>query len=465
MQLLLFGVTIVATRVLSIEAFGAYALASLFVILARALFYVGPYEYLLKSQHESDLYSACFGANVVLAVFSCLILTAFYFAAPHIFQTDNVSMLVALLTPSIFLVATTAWYEAVLLRAVRVRRYYLSNLAGDVAGSAAAVALLLDGFGVASLVVQTYVRLLVLLAIYVFSTSDRPHLGAGLGRIGTVLRWSRTRYAAVLLNFTSAYGADMVLGATLTPAVTGLYRASNRIVSALTDLFAQPLQKIAQTNLSATYVREQPLGTSWLTMLSGVGAIAWAGLLTLAFLADDLVPFALGAKWAPAVPIVIVFCIVKAFSMLDAVTTAFLVCHDQQRMMLRVQIGTAAAVLLLALTASPWGPVAVAIAVGIAMTSISVIYGIMVWRLSKAEADAIVDLIKTSAPPVLWVALGLTALKTLAPAQEGIEAVVTGAAVAALGFAIGIFSVRHRMLSAIGSLGHVPGQVQQAGQS
>ena len=41
-QLLIFGVTIVATRQLSIDEFGSYALASLFLIVARALFYVGP---------------------------------------------------------------------------------------------------------------------------------------------------------------------------------------------------------------------------------------------------------------------------------------------------------------------------------------------------------------------------------------------------------------------------------------
>ncbi len=453
-QLLMFVVTIVATRVLSIEAFGAYALASLFLILARALFYVGPYEYLLKSQHDETLYSACFGANLVLAGLCGLLLVGFNSAAPHIFQTNLVGSLIAYLTPSIFLVAATAWYEAVLLRAMRVRRYYVGTLIGDISGATVAVLMLLDGYGVKSLIVQTYVRLFILLLFYMISIRSHPGFGAGMSRIGEVLRWSRARYAAVMLNFTSAYGADILLGALLSPTATGLYRASSRIVSSLTDLFAQPLQKIAQTNLSARYVRAQELGSSWLTMLSGVGAIAWTGLLTLAFLAHELVPLALGAKWAPAIPVVIAFCVIKSFSLLDAVTTSFLVCHDRQNTMLRVQIGVAIAVLGLTWSFAPLGVTAVAVAVGTATTTMSLIYGIMVMHISKQGADALIDLARTSVPPVLGAATGLALLDWFAPTLASQTAIAAGLMTALLGFAIGSYSVRYRMLSAIGSLGH-----------
>lgn len=461
-QVLLFGVTIIATRQLSIADFGAYSLGSLFLVLARQLFYVGPYEYMLRTPDSKHLTSACFGANLVQAAMLAAILAAIWLAAPVIFSTGTVSQILGMLIPSVFLVATTAWYEAVLLRSVRVRRYYASTLIGDTVGSAVAVMLLIKGYGVTSLVMQTYVRLGVLLVLYIVATNTHPNLKAGWGAIAAVLRWSQARYAAVLLNFTSAYGADFVLGVSLSPAATGLYRASNRIVSTLTDLFAQPLQKIAQTNLSASYVRNQDIGTSWLTMLSGVGAIAWAGLLTLGFLARDLVPLALGEKWAPAVPIVAVFCLIKAFSLLDAVTTSFLVCHDRQRSMLNVQIGSAVSVIVLGYFASPWGAAAVAVAVGLASTTMSVIYGVMVMRLSRTGSDALLDLVRTSAPPVIAVATGLVMLDLLAPDLRGLDAVLAGVTVAGVAFLGGAFSVRHRMLAAIGSLGHLPGPVAKA---
>lgn len=455
-QLLLFGVTIVATRTLSIADFGAYAIGSLFLILARQLFYVGPYEYLLKSQDDGHLFSACFGANLVQAAVLALLLGAVWLAAPLLFPAGKVSLILGLLVPAILPVAAVAWYEAVLLRAMRVKRYYASLLVGDTLGAALAVFLLLHGWGVVALVAQTYARLFSVLVLLALATGQRPSLAAGPRAIREVLHWSRARHAAVLLNFTSAYGADLVLGVALSPAATGLYRASNRIVSALSDLFAQPLQKIAQTNLSASCVRRQDSGTAWLTMLSGVGAVAWSGLLTLACLAPDLVPFALGAKWAPAVPVVVVFCAVKAFALLDAVTTSFLVCHDRQRAMLKVQAASAVSVIGLAWFTARWGPQAVALAVGLTTAAMSLTYAAMVMRQSRADRHAVRALAWTSAPPVVAVGIGLALFEACAPPLAALPRIAAGLATAALSFFAGAFLVRHRIFDAIGSLGHLP---------
>lgn len=454
-QLMLFGVTIVATRFLSITDFGVYSLATLFLILARALYYVGPYEYLLKAPDSPNLLRNCFVANQVLALACVIVLGGVHFVSPLLFGGDAVGDLLLLLAPSLFLVAITSWYEGVLLRAVRVRRYYLSTLLGDMAGAVVAIALLVQGYGIASLVLQTYVRLVLLLLLYFRATPEKPSFVVRLSDVRAILHWSRARYAAVLLNFTSGYGADLVLGATLTPAATGLYRASNRIVSTMADLFAQPLQKIAQTNLSASY-RNNDLGQSWLKMLSGVGTIAWAGLATLAFLARDLIPLVLGAKWAPTVPVVIAFCAIKCFSMLDAVTTSFLVCHDRQRDMLHIQIITAVTVMVLAWLTAPLGTLGVALAVGSASIGMSITYGTMVMRQSRAGKDAIFDLLGTSAPPLIAVVIALTAFRLLLPDLHGLPAVAVGTSAAGVAFCLTSFLYRHRLLAAIGSLGHSP---------
>ena len=455
-QVMLFGVTIVATRVLSVAEFGAYALGSLLLIVARQLFYVGPYEFLLKAQRRAGLEAACLAANLVQAVVLAGALGLVWVAARLFVAEPMVATILGLLIPSLFLVALAAWYEALLLRGVRVRRYYATTLAGDTAGALAAVILLLRGWGVAALVVQAYVRHAVLIVLYAAATAQRPGLARGSGT-KAVLRWSRARYLAIALTFTSSYGGDFVLGISLSPAATGLYRAASRIVTALADLFCQPLQKIAQTNLSALRARGEDSGTRWLPMLAGVGAIAWSGLITLAFTARDLVPFALGAKWAPAVPVVIVFCAAKAVSLLDAVTTSVLVCHDRQRAMLKVQAVAAVAVIALALAAAPLGATAVAMAVSLATTAMSMTYLLMVVRLSRADAAALGGLVRTAAPPVMAVAAALALLAWLLPDLAGVRSILVRLAAAAAAFFLAVFAVRHRILAAIGSLGHLPG--------
>ncbi len=455
-QLMLFGVTIVATRTLSIADFGTFALATVFLLLVRALFYVGPYEYLLKTADTPSLKQACFIANQVLAIGGVGLTGIVYLAAPLLFGMTEVGILALLLGPSLLLAAASAWYEAVLLRAGRVRRYYLVTLLGDATGAAVAVIMLLGGYGIAALVSQTYVRLGVLMVLYVASTAERPQLTIPFASVRTVLHWSRERYGAVMLNFTSGYGADLVLGITLSPAATGLYRASNRVVSTLVDLFAQPLQKIAQANISAGFKHRDDVRTSWLTMLSGVGAIAWSGLATMAFMAEELVPILLGEKWQAAVPLIVVFCLVKSTTLLDAVTTPFLVCHDRHRDMLRIQLICASAAIALALMASPLGTTAVALAVGSVAVATSFAYGAMVLHQSGAGRSAIIELARTCGPQLVTVVSALLLIRWLLPQSSGIGSLATDLAGAALAFAAAGFVNRRRILLAVGSLGYVP---------
>lgn len=455
-QLMLFGVTIVATRTLSVADFGIFALATLFLVLVRALFYVGPYEYLLKSADTPDLLRACFVANQVLALCGLALMGAVYLLAPLLFGMAEVGILALLLGPSLLLAAASAWFEAVLLRAGRVRRYYLITLLGDAVGAAAAVVLLLNGYGITALVIQTYVRLTVLMVLYFASSPERLPLTAPFAGVRSVLHWSRERYGAVLLNFSSNYGADLVLGITLSPAATGLYRASNRIVSTFVDLFAQPLQKIAQANISAGFKHRDDVSTSWLMMLSGVGAIAWSGLATLAFMADQLVPILLGDKWAAAVPMIVVFCLVKSTTLLDSVTAPFLVCHDRHRDMLRIQMICAAAAIGLALLASPFGPTTVALAVGCAAAATSLAYGAMVLNQSGAGRSAIANLVGTCGPQLAAVVAMLLLVRILLPDASGLASLAADLAAAAFGFITIGFVNRRRILAAIGSLGHLP---------
>jgi len=455
-QAMLFGVTIVATRVLSVAEFGAYALGSLLLVMARQLFYVGPYEYLLKARERPGLAGACLAANLIQSVVLAGVLAGAWLAARLFLAEPMVGAILGMLIPSLFLAALGAWYEAVLLRAVRVRRYYATTLAGDTAGALIAVLLLLRGWGVAALVAQTYVRHLVMIALYAGATGERPGFGPGLAATGEVLRWSRARYVAILLTFTSAYGGDLVLGVSLSPAATGLFRAASRVVTALTDLFCQPLQKIAQTNLSAAHARGQDSGTNWLAMLAGVGAIAWAGLVALGFTASELVPLVLGDKWAPAVPLVIAFCFAKGLTVIDAVTTSFLVCHDRQRAMLKVQGATALAVIALALLGAPLGPLGVAVGVGLAGLGMTVAYWIMVMRISRADGAAVIEFLRTCAPPVLAVTAVLAMLAWAVPGLRGGASIALRLGAAGAAFAIAACLGRERLLAAIGSLGHLP---------
>lgn len=462
-QLCLLAVTLMATRFLAISQFGIYSIAAALMFLSRNLFYVGPYEYLLKTPARPGLKGACLKANMGLAVAAAIVLLLFASVSEFIFGSADLPFVLIRLVPTLFLSAATAWYEAVLLRELAIRRYYVFTVIGEVFGAAVGIAFFYFGFELRSLIAQTYTRLGILLLLYVVSTRVEGWRDGSRADVSKVLDWSLSRLGAVFLNFSANYGADFVLGVVLSPAATGIYRASNRIVSAISDLFAQPLQKIVQTNLSARSARGLEPDHGWIAMLTAVASIGWAALLGLAVSAQQVVPFVLGPAWEKAAPVVAVFCAARALSLIDAATTSLLVCCDRQKFMFKIQTTVAILVPLTTLGfsfvlsgKSAVAPTVVAFANLVIMSGLTFAYSREAARLSNASAREVLWALSVSLVPGLLVAASLMILE-MSRFGRGLELhffVPVAAAVAAIALGAGLLVIRKRLLASIHSLGY-----------
>lgn len=462
-QLCLLAVTLTATRYLAISQFGIYSVASALMFLSRNLFYVGPYEYLLKTPDHACLKGACLKANLCLAIAAAVPLLLFVSVSEIVFGSRDLPFVLIRLVPTLMLSALTAWYEAVLLRDLAIRRYYLFTVIGEIFGAAVGIAFFYFGFELRSLIAQTYTRLGVLLLLYVLSTRVAGWRDGSTADIRKVLSWSSSRFGAVFLNFSANYGADFVLGIVLSPAATGVYRASNRIVSSISDLFGQPLQKIVQTNLSARSSRGLRPDHSWIAMLTAVAAIGWAALFGLAVSARQVVPFVLGPAWGKAAPVIVVFCAARALSLIDAATTSLLVCCDRQKFMLKVQTMVAILVPLTSLALSlvmprdsTLAPTVVALAYLMIMSGLTIAYGREAARLSDASAREVLGALLFSVVPGLFVTLALIVLE-MSQFGRGLEQrvfIVAAVAVSAVALGAGLMVIRKRLIASLHSLGH-----------
>lgn len=442
-QLCTIGVVLFAIRSLAISDFGAFAIASAFMFLFRRIFYVGPYEYMLQTPHRATLNGSCLAANSLFALGSTLLILVISLGSKWIFRSELVGELLRLMAPALFLTMLTSWFEALLLRRQQVTRYYIYTVSGEIVGAAIALWGLATGIGVYALVLQTYGRLAVLLFLQITSREQDIYTGYDLGYALKIIRWSGSRYATVIVNFFSVYGSDIMIGVLLTPTATGLFRAASRIVTALTDLFAQPLQKIAQTNLSARRAHGLPLDHSWLGMFSAVGAVGWATLAALACVAHDLVPAVLGAHWREAAPVVVVMCIVRGLPILDATTVSMLVCGQRRGFVFNTQIITAVGVVVSAAISARFGVLMVAMALGIVLSGQSIALCIACCRLSHVRAQEFLQSMGVALLPSASV-IAAVSLYHLAGGQSGESLWVLARvlAVAAAGAGVGLAIIR-----------------------
>ena len=268
------------------------------------------------------------------------------------FGQPGIGRLIWLLLPSNLLTAIAAWQESLILRTGRLRSYYGITFVSEAIPAVIAILLLLQGFGTLALVAQTYARNAILLVAYLAMGCTIWSHRFSWAAMGKVLRWSFSRYLSVLVDFAMSYGADIFLGAFLSPAAAGLYRASNRIVVAVGEMFAHPANLIARSVFSQRAAEGRHSDDVWPLVLSAAAVVGWSALGGLIVSAGLIVPLALGPMWAAAAPLVAIIAVARAGGLLQAVASALLVAYDRQNRLFAIQcVSTLATLAILAIVA------------------------------------------------------------------------------------------------------------------
>jgi len=345
-QIAMVLVTLVATRALDPAQFGIFGLAAAGVTLIRTLLYSGPFEYLLKSADAEADSSACLTINLAIAtLFGVVLVTGGALLQP-LFNTSDLAPILAAMAPSNLFAAFTAWQEAHLLRTSRLQSYYLVTIAGEIFAAATAIALLMINWGLWALVAQAYARTLFLGVAYFILQPRTVHRTPTFQNIKLIWVWSMARYGAVFTSFASTYGGDFILGAMVSPAATGLYRAASRIMTAVADLFSQPARTIAMTAMSKRAAAGLGAADYWPRLMMIVTVFGWSALAGLAVVAGDYAPLILGPQWNAAGPIIAVMCFSGAGTVMSAVTGPYLVAANRQGQILKLQLLTTALTLI-----------------------------------------------------------------------------------------------------------------------
>ena len=276
-QVVIFGVTLVAAHFLAPADFGVFAIASAAIALIRTLMYTGAFEYLLKAPPGEEYPTECFLINIALAVGLTAGLLVLAPATKWAFGTPEVGRMLIFMAPSNLMSAFAAWQESQILRAKRIQAYYAITAISEAVAGLGAVGLLIGHFGLMALVGQVYLRTIVLMISYLIL--QKPYWSGSPERheLIDIFKWSSSRYGSTFMEFHGRlWLPDFFLGALLSPAATGIYRASNRVVTAVADIFSIQPQIRALRDLSRLSSHRQSPRDIWPRM-AGAFWPFWAG--------------------------------------------------------------------------------------------------------------------------------------------------------------------------------------------
>jgi O-antigen/teichoic acid export membrane protein len=194
-------------------------------------------------------------------------------------------------------------------------RSNISVLIGGVIG----IGMAFTGFGVWALVGQQIGRDLSALALLWTLSKWRPRLEFSWKHLRDLMNFSIANFVAQLAIFADMQAGSILLGLLFGPVAVGLYRLADRFMNSVVAMATSSIQSVALPEFSRLQDRAEDLKKSVISCIRLSAIVTIPALAGLAAVSETLMA-AVGAQWAPAVPVLKILCVMGMCLMLSYFT-------------------------------------------------------------------------------------------------------------------------------------------------
>lgn len=303
-----FLVFLASSRVLSPAEFGIVALAVSIASIGVAVAPAGFREALIQRKeitpaHLDTVFWLCLGAALVIYAILC----ATSPVVANALGQPQLLLLIPLVSARVIFEMAAAVPNALIVRTMSFKMLALRTTIASVVTALVCLGLLWAGLG------------LWALAFSQLAGSIAACLGAMVGAYwvpGRKVEMAALRDLRAFglfssgNHFVTTINIDQLLiGALMGPTWLGIYSFARRIFQILTDLISGALNLVSYSLLSSMQGEPDKLRHAYFLGTFASSVVAFPIFSGLALVAPDLIPFAFGEAWIPAVPVVQAFCV------------------------------------------------------------------------------------------------------------------------------------------------------------
>lgn len=294
-----FAFIVVLMRLLGPQNYGIISQAAIFIAIAQLFVHFGMAASIIQSPSLSEKEAGtAFWMNIGLAL---AITVTLIFCAPLIaslFDTEELTSVIRLLTISIIIKSITIVPIALLTRKLQFRALSITEILSTLISGTLGVAAALWGAGYWALVVQA-ICLEVCTLIIIFMISGFPELGWSSSTARRLWSFSSRLMGADLVNYASSNSDKFLIGWFLGPIALGLYSLAFRVLQFVLQICGQIGGVILPTFCRLQEDRER-LARVFLEVTESV-AIAICPLMVLIVMCAPIgVPAVFGEAWVGA---------------------------------------------------------------------------------------------------------------------------------------------------------------------
>lgn len=359
-QLISFALFLFIARHVTPADLGIIALALIFVDILGYVSRWGQVETLQRQPELTDKTAST--ALWMLSVGGLLVTSAIAAGSgplAGIFGQPALATVLLALAPICALQALNAVPEAIFRRRFDYKslamRHWLATLIGGLVGAYLAF----RGQGVYALVAQRVVTALVqTFATWAF-LRWRPVFAFDAAEARSLARTGAEIMLSGLSGTLNIRISDAIAGGLLGAAALGLMRLAFRFFEVLSQLSATPVSSVALTTLSRLQHDHAALSRAYLRLTQLMALTSLPAFFGLAAIADVLIPWLLGERWAGSVPIIQLLGFLMLAGTVNFFFAPMMYAIDRSQIVLRQSIAQVIATIVLVYVGARFGIVGV----------------------------------------------------------------------------------------------------------
>ncbi|WP_027209449.1 lipopolysaccharide biosynthesis protein [Butyrivibrio hungatei] len=308
-----FVVSIVLGRILDRDVYGTVALVTVITAILQVLVDSGLGNALIQKKDADHLdFSSVFYFNIC----ACAILyMGMFFAAPFIaafYRENELTALVRVLSITIIISGVKNVQQAYVSRKMIFKKFFFSTIGGTFVSAVAGIWMALRGYGVWALVAQIVINPAVDTIILWITVDFRPRAEFSFKRLKGLFSYGWKLLASAMLNTGFENIRGLVIGKINKVQLADFNRGQqfptfiiNNINTSISSVLLPTMSEEQDDITRIKAMTRRAIKTSTYFMAPA--------MLGLAACSDIFIKLLLTEKWLPAVPFLIIFCIVDVF--------------------------------------------------------------------------------------------------------------------------------------------------------
>ena len=295
---------VILSRLLTPEAFGLVALATIFIDFVEIFLDQGSSAAIVQRAdvepgHLDTAFwmSMATGALLTLGSIAASGLIATFFSEPRL------AAVLSWLSLGFILNALSTTQLAILQRKLAFKNLAARSLAATTVGGIVGIGMAFAGFGVWSLVGQNLVRA-VAAAIILWGSSDwRPGFNISKKHYKELFSFGASIVGNNVLNVLIRRSDDFLIGYFLGPTLLGFYTVGYRLLLIIIRLVTEVTNTVAFPTFSRIQDAPERMRRAFYKVTQYTSLLSFPVFIGLGVLAPELVPALFGPQWTPSIPV------------------------------------------------------------------------------------------------------------------------------------------------------------------